>query len=122
MSGPLQWTPRGLVPAMTSSRSAEVTGASVDLVEPHDADADEDDVVDVQTAPRPVAKRHRAAPAAASTPKDVVRMARRRLREVEAEIKRLRRLERERDELKRLVDAASNKPRAVVREIKRSAG
>jgi hypothetical protein len=56
-------------------------------------------------------------------PQDIVKLARARLREVEREIKRLQKLEKERDELRRLIDAAwvahatDNNPRAVVRDI-----
>lgn len=57
-----------------------------------------------------------------SAPKNIVQLARARLREVKAEVRRLRALEKERDQLERLIEAATNKPRATVREIKRSAG
>ncbi len=50
-------------------------------------------------------------------PLNVVKAAKARLRDVEREIKKLRALEKERDELRRLLDAATNKPRAIVREI-----
>ncbi len=50
-------------------------------------------------------------------PLNVVKAAKARLRDVEREIKKLRALEKERDELRRLLDAATNKPRAVVREL-----
>ncbi len=62
----------------------------------------------------------RAQPAkriATDKPFDVIKAAKARLRAVEREIKRLRALETERDELRRLLDAAMNKPRATVREI-----
>jgi hypothetical protein len=55
--------------------------------------------------------------AAPISPKDVVRLARARLREVEREIKRIHKLETERDELKRLLDAAAGKPLALVRSL-----
>lgn len=59
----------------------------------------------------------------AISPADVIKLARARLRDVEREIKRCKALEKERDQLRRLLDAADNKPRAVVRELpKRSAG
>ncbi len=50
-------------------------------------------------------------------PLNVIKAAKARLRELEREIKRVRALEKERDELRRLLDAATNKPRAVVREL-----
>lgn len=50
-------------------------------------------------------------------PLNVVKAAKARLREVNREIKRLRALETERDELQRLLAAAENKPRAIVRDI-----
>lgn len=58
-----------------------------------------------------------AAKAAALKPVDVVKLARTRLREVERDIKRLKKLETERDELKRLLDAAAHKPRATIRSL-----
>ena len=53
-------------------------------------------------------------------PINVVSLARRRLREVKREIKRLRKLEAERDQLQRLINAADGKPVAVVTELRRS--
>lgn len=59
----------------------------------------------------------------AISPADVIKLARARLRDVEKEIRRCKALEKERDQLRRLLDAADAKPRAVVRELpKRSAG
>jgi hypothetical protein len=54
-------------------------------------------------------------------PRDVLRLARARLRELDKEIRRLERLTKEREELRRLV-AAAGKPGGVVRSIHRSAG
>lgn len=50
-------------------------------------------------------------------PVDVIKLARKRLRDVEREIRRLHKLEIERDELKRLLDAAAHKPLATVRSL-----
>ncbi len=50
-------------------------------------------------------------------PVDVVKLARARLREVERDIKRLKKLEVERDELKRLLDAAAHKPSRNLRSL-----
>ncbi len=50
-------------------------------------------------------------------PLNIVKAAKQRLKDVEREIKRLRALEKERDELRRLLDAAINQPRAAVRDI-----
>lgn len=57
-----------------------------------------------------------------SAPKNIIQLARARLREVKAEVRRLKALEKERDQLERLIAAAMNKPRAIVRDIKKSAG
>jgi hypothetical protein len=83
---------------------------------------DEDSIESASTLEAPRVKVALKAKAKPATPANVIQLARARLRDVEREIKRLRRLEKERDKLKRLLDAASNKPRAVVRDIKRSAG
>lgn len=50
---------------------------------------------------------------AMSAPVNVVKLAKARLRDVERELKRMRLLEGERDELRRLLDAATRKPRIV---------
>ena len=103
MSGPLQWTGAGFVPATgTLVRPAPAT--------PHEADDDVDDVEFVQgTVPVRSMPRPRKAP---PRPINVVRLAKQRLREVEREIKRLKALETERDELRRLLDAAKAPARA----------
>lgn len=101
MSGPMQWTPHGLVPVNGVRPTAPI---------------DEDE--DGEPAPAP----QRATPPIQSKPINVVALARRRLREIKSELRRMRQLERERDELQRLVDAASNRrPRAVVKTIARAA-
>lgn len=69
------------------------------------------------SAPKPPVRR-----AKDDKPVDVVKLAKARLRQVEVELRRMRKLEVERDKLRRLVEAADNRPRAVVRDIKRSAG
>ncbi len=56
-------------------------------------------------------------PSLQQKPINVVKAAKRRLREVKKEITRLRKLERERDELTRLITAAEQKPCAIVRDI-----
>jgi hypothetical protein len=122
MSGPMQWTPNGLVPAMTSASSGTIGAASPRPLDEFDDEDDTDEGVEVvPRAVKPV--KQSAKPITPVAPKNIVRMARARLVEIERELKKLRRLERERDELRRLVDAANPKPRAVVRELtKRSAG
>lgn len=119
MNGPLQWTPSGMVPALNgpvaNASSRAILPPAVSTAAPDDDDEDAPLIAVVRPARRPAPK--------GATPKDVVRMARARLRELETELKRLRRLEKERDELRRLVEAAKAKPRAVLRELpKRSAG
>lgn len=74
-----------------------------------------EDVQDVQeAAPSPTK------PANKRKPLNVIAMAKARLRELKAELRRMKQLEREYAELQRLLAAA--RPIAVVREIKRSAG
>lgn len=90
-----------------------------------DDDDDDDDAVTVLPgsaafAPRqaaPVQPPKAAKIAKPPKPKDIVKLARARLREVNREIARIRKLEKERDELARLVEAADNKPLAPVRGI-----
>jgi len=53
---------------------------------------------------------------------DLIKAARAQLRELDREIRRLRKLEKRRDELKRLLDAASGKPHAVVRNLRANTG
>ncbi len=54
------------------------------------------------------------------TPGAVLKLARHRVRELSAEIRRLKALEKERDQLKRLIAAASKKPQAPVRPLRSS--
>lgn len=70
--------------------------------------------------PKPAPAPARVAPAAPRVedkPFNVVKAAKGRRRELRLEIARLRRLESELAELNRLIAAAENKPRTVVREI-----
>lgn len=63
---------------------------------------------------------HAAVPAAVVRqlgPRDVVREARARAKEIRAEIRRLKGLERQLTELERLIAAAKQKPVAIVRDI-----
>ncbi len=63
------------------------------------------------------------APQRKPTPQNILSLAKARLREVKQELKKLKTLDKERGELERLIAAAEDKkPRAVVREIKRTAG
>ena len=123
MSGPLQWTPDGMVAAITGSN--DVAGATVHAPPPKRAadegeeDDDDDDIYGAppSAAPRPSGTQPRKAQPLGPPP-NVVKLARERLREVEKELRVRRKLEAERDELKRLIAAATNKPRAaVVREL-----
>lgn len=75
-----------------------------------------------QPAPQPTAqprKRREKAPQP-DTPLDPVPALRARLKWLDGEIKRLRKLEAEREQLARILSAASGPPVAVVRELKRS--
>lgn len=109
MSGPMQWSQAAgkMVPAITSA------DAAVNWYE-------QEEVADESTpapAPRKVTK---AAPVA---PKNILSLAKARLREIKTELRKLKALDKERGELERLIAAAEDKkPRAVVREIKRTAG
>lgn len=129
MSGPMQWTPGGMVPTLASALGISAPSPTYTAVD-EDDDEDQGETNDIPSA--------RAAAVPASSPKgkrassrsplppppNVLKLARARLRAVESEIRRLKKLEAERDELRRLIDAATNKPRAVVRELptKRTAG
>lgn len=77
-----------------------------------------------------VARPARARPVVALAPTqpastgDVIKLARRQLRELNVEISRLKKLEKQRDALRRLLAAADKKPegRAVVRELRTNTG
>lgn len=104
----MQWTGAGLVPAVGIVPNAgEVKGGFVAA-----------DTAVVQHAQQPVFVQQPRKPA----PKNVVALAKARLREVKAELRRLKALEKEKGELERLIAAAENKPKSNLREIKRSAG
>lgn len=122
MSGPMQWTPQGMVPAGSPRPVSEDPTPAVVLQMAHTVDEDEDD--DVAPTPRALpAKKMLARAKVELAPKDVIKLARARLRDVDREIKLLKKLEVERDQLRRLLDAATNRPRALVHELpKRSAG
>ena len=113
MSGPLQWTQGGFVPANgTLPIKVEVRGGFV---------ADDEDAPVQALAPK---RAPLPAPRAqALSPKNVVAMAKARLRDVKAELRRLKALEKEKGELERLIAAAESKPtKSNLREIKRSTG
>lgn len=111
MSGPMQWTAGGLVPAVGIVPNAgETKGGFVAPVE-----------IAAVLTPTNVAQL-RSKPAAKPAPKNVVALAKARLREVKAEIRRLKALEKEKGELERLIAAAENKPRSNLRELKRPTG
>lgn len=110
MSGPLQWTQGGFVPAIGVIPNPDATKGGY-------ADTGPSDALDEVYVP-PVRAKQAKKPA----PKNVVALAKQRLREAKAELKRLRAVEKEVAELERLIAAAENKPKAVVRELKRSAG
>lgn len=108
MSGPLQWTGTGLVPAVgiVPNPGAEKGGFV----------PSEQNIGTSEYVPR---VRNALKPAA---PKNVVALAKARLREVKTELRRLKALEKEKGELERLIAAAENKPKTNLREIKRSVG
>lgn len=103
----MQWSQSlgRLVPAITSA------DAALEWIEQEGAD---------EAAPAP---RKAASKKAQIAPKNILSLAKARLREIKSELRKLQALEKERGELERLIAAAEDKkPRAVVREIKRSAG
>jgi hypothetical protein len=85
-----------------------------------------DDVVFVGAKPKrkPVPQRHSAAVArrVSDKPLNVISLARKRLRELNTEIKRLQKLEQERDKLEHLLRAADGKPVAVVANLRTAKG
>lgn len=107
MSGPLQWTAGGFVPANGHVPNAGETKGGF-------ASSEQEPPVPTPQARKP------AAPKLA--PKNVVALAKARLRDVKIELRRLKALEKEKGELERLIAAAENKPKSNLREIKRTAG
>jgi hypothetical protein len=109
----MQWTGGGFVPATGAVPDAGVTKGGF-------VQGGEIFVPEVQAA----IVRHRNRQAAVVTgPRNVVAMAKARLREVKSELRRMKALEKERGELERLIAAAESKPaKSNLREIKRSAG
>lgn len=105
MSGPMQWTAGGFVPANGHVPNAGETKGGFASSE--------------QESPVPTPQARRAAPKLA--PKNVVALAKARLRDVKTELRRLKALEKEKGELERLIAAAENKPKPNLREIKRTA-
>lgn len=100
-----------MAPAAISSAVVEAQAAEIVRASP---------VASPQPPPSPPPRS--LAAAAPLAPKDVLRLARARLKELDRECRRLERLKKEREELRRLVAAASGKSAAVIREIKRTAG
>jgi hypothetical protein len=112
MSG-FEFTPDGLFP-LGAYREGQAEGAVAA------ATAVVPEVTPTALQPRisrPLSAVADVATVAAIRPRDVVRLARARLREVERDIRRIKKLETERDELKRLLAAADNRPLAVVRKM-----
>jgi hypothetical protein len=108
----MQWTAGGFVPANgTVPNAGEVKGG---FVAPSAYDVEPDEVIVTRVLRKPAPK---------PAPKNVVALAKARLREVKTELRRLKALEKEKGELERLIAAAENKsPKSNLREIKRSAG
>jgi hypothetical protein len=112
MSGPMQWNQAlgRLVPAITSADEGVKWHVK-------------DDELQVEEPAPPPALRKPAPKAAPPAPKNILTLAKARLREIKTELRKLKALEKERGELERLIAAAEDKkPRAVVRELKRTAG
>lgn len=125
MSG-YEFTPFGLMPLGTNFGALEEKMAPAVIVEADSVEvpahiAPPIVVAPVAHHPRVAAQLPVVAPSSPLTSKSLVQRARAELRAIEKEIKRLRALEKQRDELKRLLDAASAKPRPAIRTIARSA-
>lgn len=114
MSG-FEFTPAGIVPLGSytpAQKEGAIAGATADVPGPIESPQLHAVRVAFKESTA-VTLRH---PDLALKPKDVIRLARQRLKDVEREIKRLHKLETERDELKRLLAAA--RPVAIVRPIR----
>ncbi len=132
MSGPMQWTPRGLVPALTfSPTSGSIPREPPPIVgdDREDDDLDDEAVVRATPAAKPTgapapAQKRRPQQRVTDAPPNVLKLARDRLRYLEREIKKRQKFEQEAVELRRLLEAAKAKPRAIVRALptKQSAG
>jgi len=115
-----EFSPAGMVPLGEGQRvwnemhgggqSAEPAPSAVPVTEPIAAPSARPALANVQ----PRFEKH----AAAATPRNVVKMARERAKEIRAELRRLKSLQRELAELERLIAAAKDKsPRATVRAL-----
>lgn len=118
MSGPMQWSPSTgrFTPALTLASDGSV----------HVGD---DEVTPAVVMSQPVSPSTSAVgkpePKAQKKvkPTNIVALAKARLKDVKQELRRMKALEKECAELERLISAAEDtKPRAVVRELKRSTG
>lgn len=114
MSGPLQYSVGrgGFVPAGTLINvTNEPIGAYAPVIR------------EMVEEPEATPKKAKAVKPKPPAPKDIVSLAKARLKEVKQELRRMKALEKECGELERLIAAAEDtKPRAVVRELKRTAG
>lgn len=109
-----EYTPMGIVPLGTNVGQIEGIAPATGVTQAHE----HAESAPLASRQMPLIVRGKPlVPAAALRPIDVIKLARARLRDVEREIKRLQKLEVERDELKRLLDAAA-RPLAVVRQMK----
>jgi hypothetical protein len=87
-----------------------------------DEQEENEDFVEAPSVARPAKTQGVAKKVKTLAPRDVVKLAKARLRDIKKELRRLKALEKERAQLERLIDAADGKPRAVVHNIKRTAG
>lgn len=101
-------------------RAVEFTPQGLSVVASTPADNRERE--EAPEPPAPPRKQQKKVETEQVSPKDVIRLARKRLRDIKRELKRMRQLERERDQLQRLLDAADDKRPASVRPLKRHAG
>lgn len=118
MSGPLQFSPNAgkfFAPRGNALDAIGESGPELGEDDDYDPDADNNAAASRGTPMRARARQKRVV--AKVAPIDVVKLAKRRLREVERDLRQMKRLETERDQLRRLIDAADAKPRAVVTAI-----
>lgn len=120
MSG-FEFTPAGMMPLgaySSAQKVGEVATATADVPGPeHSREAHQSYATMTTATFSNPSHLHPSPKPSPIAPKDVIRLAKARLKEVEREIRRIQKLETERDELKRLLDAAAGKPIAIVRSL-----
>ena len=114
-----EFTPGGIVPLgayRAQGPTEDVAGATADVPRPEASTGAP--AARLEATPRIVGD---LLAIGAVKPRDVVKLARTRVRELDREIKRLEGLKKEREELRRLLAAAKAAPKTNVRAIARTA-